>query len=363
MEKIKSVYIHIPFCNSICSYCDFCKVVYNKDWVEPYLKRLEEEIDNSYMGEEIETLYIGGGTPSSLTLDELEELFKILAKFHKKETTEFTFECNLYDIEEEKFNFLYEQGVNRLSIGIESFNEEKLEFMKRESNLKDAKKKIKMLRELGFKNINIDLMYAIPNETVKVLKQDLKKFMKLKPEHISTYSLIIEKNTLVGLNKVKPIEEEHDFKMYDTICKKLKKKGYLHYEVSNFAKKGFESIHNLTYWNNEEYYGFGVGASGYVAAIRYENTKSLTEYLKGNFVSSKSLMSKVDNMENELILGFRKLEGINLEHFFDKFEENLQNIFPIKPLIKSGDLIYKDGYVYINPKKLYVMNEILLKLI
>ena len=363
MEKIKSVYIHIPFCNSICSYCDFCKVVYNKDWVEPYLKRLEEEIDNSYMGEEIETLYIGGGTPSSLTLDELEELFKILAKFHKKETTEFTFECNLNDIEKEKFKFLYEQGVNRLSIGIESFNEEKLEFMKRESNLKDAKKKIKMLRELGFKNINIDLMYAIPNETVKVLKQDLKKFMKLKPEHISTYSLIIEKNTLVGLNKVKPIEEEHDFKMYDTICKKLKKKGYLHYEVSNFAKKGFESIHNLTYWNNEEYYGFGVGASGYVAAIRYENTKSLTEYLKGNFVSSKSLMSKVDNMENELILGFRKLEGINLEHFFDKFEENLQNIFPIKPLIKSGDLIYKDGYVYINPKKLYVMNEILLKLI
>ena len=363
MEKIKSVYIHIPFCNSICSYCDFCKVVYNKDWVEPYLKRLEEEIDNSYMGEEIETLYIGGGTPSSLTLDELKELFKILAKFHKKETTEFTFECNLNDIEKEKFKFLYEQGVNRLSIGIESFNEEKLEFMKRESNLKDAKKKIKMLRELGFKNINIDLMYAIPNETVKVLKQDLKNFMKLKPEHISTYSLIIEKNTLVGLNKVKPIEEEHDFKMYDTICKKLKKKGYLHYEVSNFAKKGFESIHNLTYWNNEEYYGFGVGASGYVAAIRYENTKSLTEYLKGNFVSSKSLMSKVDNMENELILGFRKLEGINLEHFFDKFEENLQNIFPIKPLIKSGDLIYKDGYVYINPKKLYVMNEILLKLI
>ena len=195
MEKIKSVYIHIPFCNSICSYCDFCKVVYNKDWVEPYLKRLEEEIDNSYMGEEIETLYIGGGTPSSLTLDELEELFKILAKFHKKETTEFTFECNLNDIEEEKFNFLYEQGVNRLSIGIESFNEEKLEFMKRESNLKDAKKKIKMLRELGFKNINIDLMYAIPNETVKVLKQDLKKFMKLKPEHISTYSLIIESKT------------------------------------------------------------------------------------------------------------------------------------------------------------------------
>lgn len=363
MNKIKSVYIHIPFCNSICSYCDFCKVVYSQEWVKPYFEKLENEIDNSYLGEEIETLYIGGGTPSCLNLEQLQELFRILDKFHKKDTIEFTFECNLNDIEEEKFTFLYNHGVNRLSIGIESFDPEKLEFMKRTSEFKDAKKKIKLLRNIGFQNINIDLMYAIPNETIKVLKSDLKKILKLKPEHISTYSLIIEKNTLVGLNKIKPIEEEHDFKMYDTICKILKKKGYLHYEVSNFAKKGFSSKHNLTYWNNEEYYGFGVGASGFVEAIRYENTKSLTEYLKGNFVSSKSLMSKVDNMENELILGLRKLEGINLEHFFDKFEENIQNIFPIKPLVKSGDLIYKDGYIYINPKKLYVMNEILLKLI
>ena len=363
MEKIKAVYIHIPFCNSICSYCDFCKVVYNHEWVLPYLKRLEEEIDNSYMGEEIETLYIGGGTPSSLSLDELKELFKILAKFKKAKDIEFTFECNLSDIEEEKFTFLYNQGVNRLSIGIESFDQEKLEFMKRKSNFKDAQKKIALLRKIGFLNINVDLMYAIPNETVKVLKKDLKKFLKLKPEHISTYSLIIEKNTLVGLNKIKPIEEERDFKLYEIICKTLKKKGYIHYEVSNFAKNGYKSKHNLTYWDNSEYYGFGVGASGFVAAIRYENSKSLTEYLKGNFVSSKSLMSKVDNMENELILGLRKLEGISLEKFFDKFEENVQNIFPIKPLVKSGDLIYKDGYIYINPKKLYVMNEILLKLI
>ena len=363
MEKIKSVYIHIPFCNSICSYCDFCKVVYNHDWLKPYLERLESEIDNSYMGEEIETLYIGGGTPSCLSIEELKDLFKVIAKFKRKEETEFTFECNISDIEEEKFRFLYEQGVNRLSIGIESFDEEKLEFMKRTSDFKDAKKKMALLRNIGFNNINIDLMYAIPGETVKTLKKDLEKFLKLKPEHISTYSLIIEKNTLVGLNKIKPIEEEHDYKLYETICKTLKKAGFIHYEVSNFAKKGYESKHNLTYWNNEEYYGFGVGASGFVAAIRYENTKSLTEYLKGNFVSSKSLMSKVDNMENELILGFRKLEGINLEHFFDKYEENMQNIFPIKPLVKNGDLIYKDGYVYINPKKLYVMNEILLKLI
>lgn len=363
MKKIKAVYIHIPFCNSICSYCDFCKVVYNHDWLAPYLNKLAREIDNAYLGEEIETMYIGGGTPSCLSIEELEALFAVLAKFKISNNIEFTFECNLTDIEEEKFRYLFKQGVNRLSIGIESFDEEKLEFMKRESNFKEAKKKMAMLRKIGFKNINLDLMYAIPGETVKTLKKDLKRLLKLKPEHISAYSLIIEKNTLVGLNKVKPIEEEHDYKMYATINRLLKKKGYIHYEVSNYAKKGFMSKHNLTYWNNEEYYGFGVGASGFVAAIRYENTKSLTEYLKGNFVSSKSLMSKVDNMENELILGLRKLEGINLEKFFAKYEENMQNIFPIKPLVKSGDLIYKNGNIYINPQKLYIMNEILLKLI
>ncbi len=363
MDKIKSVYIHIPFCNSICSYCDFCKVVYNDDWIKPYFARMSEEIENAYMGEEIETLYIGGGTPSCLSLEELKTLFKVLEKFRKSANIEFTVECNVKDLEQEKLEFLYKNGVNRLSIGIESFNKEKLKFMNREADFKDTKRKIELARKIGFKNINLDLMYAIPGENVKVAKSDLRSILKLKPEHISTYSLIIEKNTLVGLNKIKPIEEERDLKMYDTICKMLTKAGYEHYEVSNFSRKGFESKHNLTYWDNKEYYGFGVGASGYVAAVRYENTKSLTEYLKGNFVSSKALMSKVDNMENELILGFRKLKGINLEKFFDKFEENMQNIFPIKPLIKNGDLIYKDGYVYINPKKLYVMNEILIKLI
>ncbi len=363
MDKIKSVYIHIPFCKSICSYCDFCKVLYNDSWVKPYFEKLEEEIDNVYMGEVIETLYIGGGTPSSLSLDELCELFKIISKFKISKNVEFTFECNLNDLVEEKLEFLYKAGVNRLSVGIESFNENKLEFMNREANFKDAKEKLELAKNIGFKNINVDLMYAIPGENNKDLVSDLKLFLKLEPVHISTYSLMIEKNTLVGLNKIKPIEEERDSKMYEIICNTLKKAGYIHYEVSNFSKDGYQSKHNLTYWNNNEYYGFGCGASGFVAGVRYENTKSLTEYLKGNFVSSKTLMSKIDNMENELILGFRKLEGVSLAQFYDKYKENMQDVFPIKPLIKSGELIFKDDRVFVNHNKFYVMNEILIKLI
>lgn len=363
MNHIKSVYIHIPFCNSICSYCDFCKVVYHREWVYAYFKELEKEIDNAYLGEKIETLYIGGGTPTCLSIEELKILFNIIHKFNLSSNVEFTFECNLMDLEKEKLEFLYHEKVNRLSIGIESFNKEKLDFMNRTCDFKDAKAKIELARSIGFKNINLDLMYAIPGEDLKVLKKDLNLLIKLKPEHISTYSLIIEKNTLVGINKIKPIDEDRDYSLYNLICKTLKKHGYTHYEVSNFAKEGYESKHNLTYWDNLEYYGFGCGASGYVAAIRYENTKSLTEYLKGNLVSSKSLMSKLDNMENELILGLRKLNGVNLETFFDKYEENMQDVFPIKPLVKSGELIYENGFIKINPKKLYVMNEILIKLI
>jgi len=360
---IKAVYIHIPFCKKICSYCDFCKVLYNESWVKPYLINLKEEIKNIYNDEVIETLYIGGGSPSSLSLKELDLLFDILNIFKLSPNLEFTFECNINDLNEDLLRYLYLHKVNRLSIGIESFNQKKLQFMNRDHSFKNTKNIIKLARNMGFKNINLDLIYALPEEKLSDLKKDLKYFLKLKPEHLSTYSLIIEKNTLVGLNKIKPIEQDHDFKMYNYICKKLKKKGYIHYEISNYAKKGYESKHNLTYWHNLEYYGFGLSASGFVGSIRYENTKSLTEYLKGNYISSKALMSKVDNMENELILGFRMLKGVNLETFYQKYEENMQEVFPIKPLIKNKDLIYQKGYIFINPNKLYIMNEILLKLI
>lgn len=324
---------------------------------------MQKEIQEKYRGEEMKTLYIGGGTPSALSLEELENLMDIMMIFKKANVFEYTFECNIENITKEKLLLLKEYGVNRLSVGVQTSHEKYLKFLNRSHTKELVREKVKEMKALGFSNINIDFMYAFPNESVEEVREDIDFFLSLNVPHVSTYSLIIEPHTLLGIKNIQNIDSDVDAQMYETIKKSLKEHGYIHYETSNFAKKGYESKHNLTYWNNEEYYGFGVSASGFVEAIRYENTKSLTEYIKGNFVSSKSLMSKVDNMENELILGFRKLEGINLEHFFDKFEENMQNIFPIKPLIKSGDLIYKDGYVYINPKKLYVMNEILIKLI
>ena len=235
--------------------------------------------------------------------------------------------------------------------------------MNRQADFEDALSKIKLARTFGFNNINIDLMYGISGEKLKDLKKDLKLILKLEPEHISAYSLIIEEHTMCKVRDDEPINSEEESKMYDYVVNKLSKKKYKHYEVSNFAKEGYESKHNLTYWNNQEYYGFGLGASGYVKGFRYTNTRNIDEYINGVYKCEENLVSKTEMMENEVMLGLRKMEGINLQEFFDKYEVNMQDVFPIKPLVKSKELIYKDGYIYINPKYIYVMNEILLKLI
>ena len=356
-----SVYIHIPFCRNICSYCDFCKFIYNEKWVYAYLKTLKNEIKDRYMEEEIKTIYIGGGTPSCLSLKEIKSLLEMTKIFNTNFLHEFTFECNIEDINEDLLLLLKEYKVNRLSIGIQSFNEEKLKFMERSITYKDAYLKINTCRKLGFNNINLDFMYAIPKETLKDLKKDLNLFLKLNSEHISTYSLILETYTKAYVNNTTPIEEETDYEMYKYIENKLKKMN--HYEISNFAKAGYESKHNLVYWNNQEYYGFGLGASGYIDNIRYTNTKNLKDYLLGNFVSSKEIIGEKEKMDYEIMLGLRKMEGINVKDFFNKYGKNIEDVYNIKPLLKTKELLKKKGYIYINPVYTYVMNEILLKII
>lgn len=358
-----SIYIHIPFCNSICSYCDFCKVLYNKEWVNKYLICLEEEIKNRYDNELINTLYIGGGTPSSLDIDFLKKLMDICKIFNIDDKYEFTFECNINDITEEKLEILKKNGVNRLSIGIESFDKKKLKFMERSSNYEEVLEKINLCRNLDFNNINVDLIYGIPGENLHTLKNDLKKMLTLDVEHISTYSLMIEDNTKIGIKGIKPIREELDSKMYKYIVKFLTNNGYEHYEVSNFCKPDKYSRHNLNYWQNKEYFGFGCGASGYIGNVRYTNTLSISKYLNKDIKNMEELLSLKDVMDNEIMLGLRLTKGINLQEFFNKYEVNLQEVYNIKPLLKNKELIYKDGNIFINPKYIYVMNEILIKII
>lgn len=358
-----AIYIHIPFCKTICSYCDFCKLFYDEGWSKKYLKSLYQEVKDRYAGEDISTIYIGGGTPSSLSEREIEYLLKITKLFHQKETVEFTFECNLNDITKEKLKLLKSYGVNRLSIGVQSFQENILDFLGRHHTYQEAKNAINLARNEGFDNINLDLIYAIPFQTLKDLKKDLELFIKLKPDHISTYSLMIEPHTLLSANKITPISSETDYKMYEFINKYLKKHHYTHYEVSNFAKTNKEAKHNLKYWNNQEYYGFGLSASGYIENIRYTNTKSLTKYLNGDYKGTQEILSKQDKMENEIMLGFRKMKGISKSEFLEKYNIPIEEAFPIKPLLKNKDLAEKNGFIYIPKEKIYIMNEILLKMI
>ena len=357
----KAVYIHIPFCKSICSYCDFCKFIYNKKWAYVYLKVLKNEIQDRYMDDKVKSIYIGGGTPSVLEQEELIKLLEITKIFNLTDKYEFTFECNLEDISSELLRILKLYGVNRLSIGIESFQRNNLKFMNRTSDFKDAKAKINLCREYGFNNINLDLMYAIPGETLKDVKKDLDLYLELNPEHISAYSLILEKNTKAYIENAQYIDEEEDYKMFRYIEKRLNNAH--HYEISNYALSGYESIHNLTYWNNEEYYGFGLSACGYIDKIRYENTKNLKEYLLGHYVTNKEIVGIKEQMDYEIMLGFRKLDGINVKRFYEKFNHKIEDVYDINHLLRIGDLIKEKDNIYINPDKIYVMNEILLKLL
>ncbi len=358
-----SIYIHIPFCKKICTYCDFCKILYNEEIAFNYLVSLEKEVIEKYQKDNIKTLYIGGGTPSALSISNLKKLFNIIKLINLEYIYEFTFEINVDDIRIELLEVLKENGVNRLSIGVESFNKNKLLFLGRESEFNDIKDKIELCRSFGFDNINIDLIYACPDESIWSLRTDIRKILKLKPEHISTYSLIIEENTMIKNDGVKYIDEVLDAKMYKVINNTLKRHKYNHYEISNFSKVGKESKHNLVYWNNEEYYGFGLGAAGYYAGVRYENTKNIKKYINEEYIQEQNLLSKKEIMDYELMLGFRKVGGIKINDFNTKYETNIFHEYNFDELIKNKSIINKKDYLYINPKKLYVMNEILLKLI
>lgn len=362
MEEIESLYLHIPFCKQICSYCDFCKMFYNEKFVDVYLKELEKEVKNNYKQEYLKTIYIGGGTPSSLSIDQLKYLFSITNKFNIKNKYEFTFECNISDIDEILLITLKENKVNRISIGIETINEKFYKFLNRYNNKDQIKEKINLVKKY-FNNINIDLMYAFHNETIEDLNNDLNFFKELDVPHISIYSLILEKNTKLFIEKTIPIDEEIESNMYYHIINYLEGLGYNHYEISNFAKEGYESIHNLTYWNNDQYYGFGLSSGGYIGNKRYTNTRSLNNYLKENYIKEEDIITKEINMENEMILGLRKVKGVKKEDFFNKYNIQLEKKFDIINMINKNLLEDVEGYIRIPKEKLYLSNSILVNFI
>ena len=315
---MSGLYIHIPFCKSRCLYCGFYSTT-RGDTAGRYVDALcgELKLRKCYINEPPHTIYIGGGTPSQLPLPLLRRLFDAI---DTSQAEEITMECNPDDITPEFAKAISHLPINRISMGAQTFSDARLRFLCRRHKAADVTCAVTRLRQAGIRNISIDLMYGFQNQTAKDLQNDLDKILKLKPKHISTYCLILEPNTKLYIQNYKPLDGDKESDLYNLITKTLTEHNYIKYELSNFAKPNYESKHNLTYWNNQNYYGFGLGASGYIKNKRYENTRSLTNYLKGNYRLNTHKLSKTETIQNEFILGLRKIKGLNKKDFYKNIE-------------------------------------------
>lgn len=332
---IKSAYLHIPFCEHICHYCDFNKVFLKGQPVDDYLHAMEQEIKmtvNQYPSDNLETIFVGGGTPTSLNEQQLFRFCESINRnLPKSQTMEFTFEANPGDLTKGKLQILKDAGVNRISLGVQTFNEELLKKIGRVHKAKDVYETIDNAKMIGFENISIDLIFSLPSQTILDFKESLTEAFSLDITHYSAYSLIIEPKTvfynLLKKGKLPTPGEDVEAVMYETLMEEMDKHGFNQYEISNFSKPGFESKHNLTYWNNESYYGFGAGAHSYLEGKRRSNTGPLKRYM--DQVSSGILpiveehqTTKEEQMEEEMFLGLRKTMGVSVTHFIDKFGVN-----------------------------------------
>ena len=325
--KPTSAYVHIPFCTQICYYCDFSKVFIKNQPVDSYLEHLIEEYD-SYDIKKLRTLYIGGGTPTALSAPQLAFLLeKLTDKLDLSYLEELTIEANPGDLDQEKIAVLKDSPVNRVSLGVQTFNDRMLKQIGRSHLEKDIYENIANLKKAGFDNISIDLIYALPKQTMEDVKTNVAKAIALDIPHMSLYSLILENHT-VFMNRMRrgklPLpKEDLEAEMFEYIIAELEKAGFEHYEISNFSKPGFESRHNLMYWDNAEYYGIGAGASGYVDGVRYKNHGPIRHYLQaveaGNARVQEEVLTLHEKMEEEMFLGLRKKSGVSKKRFEEKF--------------------------------------------
>ena len=330
--KELGIYIHIPFCKRKCAYCDFISFSGKTRLIEKYVETLKREINKCKVKKEdyiIKTIYFGGGTPSFIESNYIVEILEsIKRKFNISKTAEITIEINPGTITEQKLKDYYNAGINRISFGLQSTNSRLLKLVGRIHSYSSFIEGYKLARKVGFKNINVDLMIGLPVQTLEDVQKDLSRIIELNPEHISVYSLIVEEGTRIE-EKIRNKElylpsEKLERKMYWEVKKELEEAGYIHYEISNFAKKGYESKHNLSCWNQEEYLGFGLAAHSYFNNVRYSNTDDFDEYFDWT-ENSKIIHEKQtqeDKQKEFMLLGLRKIEGVKISKFKNRFIEN-----------------------------------------
>lgn len=317
--KALSLYIHIPFCKNICTYCDFKKFIYNQERINDYFKslffQLDQIKDNKY-----KSIYIGGGTPSCIDLNNLEALLSRLVKLLDNNYKEFCIESNVEDLNDSFLSLITKYKVNRLSVGVQSFDNKYIQYCNRKHSKISAIDNIKLASKY-INNISIDLIFAFNKQTIKEIKKDIDIAISLPIKHISYYSLLIEPNTILWSKNVSNVDDNIQSKMYKFIYKYLKLHGFERYEISSFAKyKKYQSYHNKVYWKNMHYDAIGLAGSGYVDNIRYTNTNNIITYNKKQYSYEKIILDKQDIMFEQIMLNLRLDEGLNIKKFNKKFK-------------------------------------------
>ncbi len=367
-NKPRSLYIHIPFCEKICDYCDFTKLQYFRKFAIPYLDALEKEL-KSYQIDELYTIYVGGGTPTALDDDLFERLLKIISPYQKlmihENFNEYTIEANPESLSESKIKLMKKYGVNRVSLGVQSTDDRILEAVNRHHTFTQVKKAISLLKENDIENINADLILGLPHASKKLFKKDLENLVNLGVKHISCYALTIHPHTVLYSKKYQPIDDDQMRELYDIAHEYLDSRGFYHYEVSNWAIPFYQSRHNITYWCNQEYYGCGLGASGYIGDTRYKNTTNLDKYLKGEYIAEEEKLTKKDKFVYEVMLCLRTYEAVlSMQKVREEYGVDLtKKMDIIEDLVNQGLLKFYNGEISITYAGMMVLDQIILKLI
>ena len=368
-NKEIGIYVHIPFCKQKCYYCDFVSYSNKDSKIEEYIEAVKKEIELQKIKSEITTVYIGGGTPSYIDSKHIKEIMAEIQKKNISQNAEITIEANPGTVTLEKLKDYKQAGINRLSIGLQTTKDELLKQLGRIHSYEQFLETYKMARKVGFENINVDLMLGLPNQRIKDLKDSLESIIDLQPEHVSVYSLIVEDGTPIA-NKIQKgdlelPEEELERNMYWYVKNTLELNGYKHYEISNFAKQGYESKHNMNCWNQKEYIGIGIAAHSYRDITRYSNTENLGEYMRN--VKSEKLernriiheIQKEDDTKKEyMLLGLRQIDGVKISKFKERFGDNPVYIFrnELKKLSDENLVIIDDNNIRLTNKGIDLAN-------
>ena len=355
------LYLHIPFCSSICYYCDFKRSIYNEEQVNQYLKVLNKQCER-LEGVNLETIYIGGGTPSCLNIKQLEVLLNCLDRY-RNSVKEYTIESNIESLDENKVNLFLQHGVNRISLGVQSMQDDLLIAMNRKHTRESVLSTLKNLNLWGMKNISVDLIYGLPNQTIEMWMEDL-HLVCSNPyvSHISLYSLTIEENTTFHKLNYKVCENELEAQMYEAAIAICKQYTFKQYEIANFAKRGFESQHNQAYWRYEDFCGIGLGASGKEGNVRYTNQGNILEYCNQLNLREEIKLSKEDKMFEHIMMSLRMRKGLEIERFNKLYDVDLLTHYKSKigQRIENKQLIIENGHLYVSEEAMFYLHDILI---